>query len=95
MESWVWASIIVPAALALIGAIWLLFRAKVERTESRLDDHIKDDNKAHERVAVVESKIERIEKDIGDHESGIRGWLHKLSNDVSPYIIKKQRENKE
>lgn len=87
MQPWVWA-IIIPVAIALIGAIWLLFRAKVERAERAIDDHIKEDIKAHERIAVLESKAERTDRDVGDHESGIRGELHEHSQTLTHHEVR-------
>lgn len=87
MAPWVWA-MIVTVALSLIGAIWLLFRAKVERAEKAIDDHIKDDVKAHERIAVLESKADRTDKDIGDHESGIRGEVHEHSQTLTHHEVR-------
>lgn len=58
-------------------------------------NHFRDDQKRAERLAVAESKIERIDGEIGDHNSGIRGWLHQLSSDISPYIIRRQHEDRD
>lgn len=63
MEPWAWA-IFVTITIALIGAVWLLFRAKVERTEARLDDHVKDDIKAHERLTAVETEVANIKQEV-------------------------------
>ena len=41
----VWAVLVTALSVigALIGALWLVFRSKQDRTEQRLDDHIRDD----------------------------------------------------
>lgn len=88
MHPWIWAAVIIPVALALVGAIWLLFRAKVERAEKAIDDHIKDDVKAHERIAVLESKAERTDQDIGDHDKGLRGTLHEHSQTLTHHEVR-------
>lgn len=87
MEAWQWG-LAVTIVVALVGTVWLLFRAKVERTETRLDDHIKDDIKIHERTAVNESEIERIKKDIGDHESGLRGEQHAQTQVLTQHEVR-------
>lgn len=87
MEPWQWG-LGVTVVGALIGAIWLLFRAKVERTEARLDEHIKEDVKVHERTSVLESEAERTEKDIGDHDSGIRGTLHEHAQTLTHHEVR-------
>lgn len=88
MEGWQWLALIIPVALALVGAIWLLFRAKVDRTETRLDDHIKEDVKVHERTAILEEQMERHDKDIGDHETGIRGELHAQTQVLTQHEVR-------
>lgn len=88
MQPWVWGAIIIPVALALISVIWFLFRAKVERAEKAIDDHVKEDVKAHERIAVLESKAERTDKDIGNHETGIRGELHEHAQTLTHHEVR-------
>lgn len=39
MEPWVWAAIIIPVALALVGAFWALIRRGMERMEEKVVDH--------------------------------------------------------
>lgn len=91
MEPWVLA-IVSPAILALVAAVWAMNRKDVDRIEQRLERHISEDNKVHEQIAVNSAEIKRLTNEIGDRTSGIRGWLHNLANDVSPYIIRKQGE---
>lgn len=81
MEPWVWA-IVVTVALAILGALWALFRKTTDRTEERLDKHIEEDTRVHERVSVLESKTERMEKQI-DGQGGIIDRLHKHGNDIT------------
>lgn len=88
MEAWQWGAVIIPVALALVGAIWLLFRAKVERTEGRLDEHIKEDIAVHERTAVLESQVERNTAEIGERDSGIRGELHQHASVLTQHELR-------
>lgn len=94
MEPWVWA-IIVPVALALIGAVWTYVRREADRLERRLDEHIREDTKVHQQTAVNSAvnaaDIKRIKEDIGDHNSGIRGWLHELSSHVTPRALRRDQ----
>lgn len=57
--------------------------------------HFREDQKRAERLAVVESDVKKIHAEIGDHDSGIRGWLHRLASDISPYIIRRQHEDRD
>ena len=41
-------------------------------------NHISQCSKFHERLAAVEADVKGIKKELGDHESGIRGNLHDL-----------------
>lgn len=86
MEPWHW--LLAVGVPALVGAVWLLFRAKVERTEARLDEHITEDVKVHERTAVLESRADRTENDIGDHDKGIRGTLHEHAQTLTHHEVR-------
>lgn len=35
----------------------------------------------------VHEKLDRMARDIGDGDTGLRGGLHKLRNDMSPFVI--------
>lgn len=35
----------------------------------------------------MNAKLDRIIQDIGDHDSGLRGQVHQLTDDISPYIV--------
>jgi hypothetical protein len=45
-------------------------------------------------ATIVESQ-RRMALDIGDHEKGLRGQVHRLSNDISPYVIREQQRRGE
>lgn len=38
----------------------------------------------------IGAKLDRVIKDIGDHDSGLRGQVHDLAKDISPYVIREQ-----
>lgn len=40
----------------------------------------------------VDAKLERIIRDIGDHDSGMRGDIHDLRKQVTPFVIMAQAE---
>lgn len=61
-------------------------KTEIARLDKRIDDHRDDKIKLHERVAVNESEIERVKVEIGDHGTGLRGWLHTIANQVNPVI---------
>lgn len=48
-----------------------------------------------EDVAVIKQVVSDIRKEIGDHESGLRGSIHKLRGEISPYIIREQHRRGE
>ena len=43
------------------------------------------------KLATITEALRRVEVDIGTHETGIRGEIHKLIKDISPYIVREQR----
>jgi polysaccharide deacetylase 2 family uncharacterized protein YibQ len=53
--------------------------------------HIRDDRDFRIEVtannASMSTKLDRVIEDIGDHQNGLRGQVHKLSQDISPYVI--------
>lgn len=78
MEPWVWP-LALTILLALLGAIVALFRRGTERTERRLDEHIREDTTAHERLRAVETKIDNIEREV----AGLRERWHDLRGEIS------------
>lgn len=71
--------IIITLLVAIIG--WLLY-------------HSSQCSAFHERMARLESEVSSIKTEVGDHESGIRGNLHDLRNQISPMYIDWQRRSK-
>jgi hypothetical protein len=47
--------------------------------------------KTGEDIAVIKAILVRIETDIGTHETGLRGQVHKLACDIAPYVIRSQQ----
>lgn len=41
-------------------------------------------------LAKITESLRRVEVDIGTHETGLRGQVHKLASAISPYIIYEQ-----
>lgn len=45
-------------------------------------------------LAKITESLRRVEVDIGTHETGLRGQVHKLAGAISPYIIEQQRRDR-
>lgn len=54
--------------------------------------HASTCGRTSEDIAVIKGMLGRIERDIGTHETGLRGQVHKLASDISPYIVRSQME---
>lgn len=46
-------------------------------------------------LAKITESLRRVEMDIGTHETGLRGQVHKLASDISPYVIREQKRRGE
>jgi hypothetical protein len=42
------------------------------------------------QLATIAGALERVQTDIGDHNSGLRGQVHRLASDISPYVVREQ-----
>jgi hypothetical protein len=73
MEPWQWA-IAATLVIGLFGGGYLLFKARVDRIERQLDDHIKEDAKVHERVATLEERS----ASHGHEIRGLRDMRHEI-----------------
>lgn len=85
MEPWIWA-VVVSVACGLIGVIYWAGQqrddkqdARAERNESAMDEHIREDASAHERLRAVETKVENLEREV----SLIRERWHDLRSEIS------------
>lgn len=61
------------------------------RDQTRADENLLINTK----LATITETLRRVEVDIGTHETGIRGELHQLIKDVSPYIVREQKRRVE
>jgi hypothetical protein len=67
-------AIVVPIGLAIHAA----GRARSTANQKRLDDHITEDVRAHERIARLETKMDRVEEEV----AGLRQRYHNFRSDV-------------
>lgn len=68
--------------IGLIGVIYHLGHRRDEKQEEKLDAHIKEDVKVHERVTKLEVQVESMRREIGDHDSGMIKRLHHYSKAI-------------
>lgn len=77
--------------LSLIGGValsWVVLRVRFERFEAMDTRREQDwtawrsevDEKLHELNGSLLERVKRLESDIGTHETGIRGTVHKCAN---------------
>lgn len=45
-------------------------------------------------IADIKAKLDRVERDIGTHETGLRGQLHRLSSEMTPIAVWAQMEQR-
>lgn len=64
MDWLAFASIVVGVIVSVGIAIHKAGQARSERNIKRLDDHIAEDVKAHERIVRLETKVERLEGEV-------------------------------
>lgn len=68
-------AVLIAAFLLIAGAIgWL---AKL------LWDHVQHCREVHAKLAEIGSDVRRIQADIGTHDTGMRGTIHKTANEVT------------
>lgn len=54
--------------------------------------HIKECRVTRAAIATLTTQNTQMLKEIGDHETGMRGSIHKLRNDVMPMVLWVQQE---
>lgn len=86
MEPWVWPTII-GGFLGLCGIVWKLVSLAIERVEKRLDAHIAEDIKVHERVVRLETHREVDEKEIAELRERTRNMRHDILNEVTRIML--------
>ena len=64
MDWWQFVAIVVAIIVPVGLAIHKAGQGRSERNIKRLDDHIAEDVKAHERIARLETKVEKIEAEV-------------------------------
>lgn len=50
-------------------------------------NHVRDCREPHSHIARLESDMERVKQDIGTHDTGIRGHVHKLDSLVNASLL--------
>ena len=55
-------------------------------------DHVKECRARVANDAVMRADINRLLTEVGDHETGLRGSMHKLRQDMSPFALWVQME---
>jgi hypothetical protein len=79
LQIWLFAG-----GFALIAVLFGLFYRHESKCKTTSED-----------VAVLKEQMRSAKDEIGDHETGLRGSLHKLRGEVTPYILKEQMRRKE
>lgn len=99
MDAWLWP-IVVTVGLALIGAFWKLFSRSNEKTQDklieRLDEHIKEDIAAHERLRALEvdmvtmkGRVRDIGRSVHEAREAFRIAIAELYKFLSEKIIER------
>lgn len=57
--------------------------------------HVRECREIRAALASLTVQLSHLAKEIGDHDSGIRGQLHRLRGEVSPYILMEQKRRGE
>ena len=70
-------------AVAIGGLYALLFQ------------HISHCNTVQTSLGEMKATLALLQREIGDHETGLRGSIHKLRSEITPYMIDEQRRRKE
>lgn len=82
--------------LWILGAIITVMTVVIGALAQAMLAHIRDDRDFRIEVtannASMSTKLDRVIDDIGDHETGLRGQMHKMAQDISPYIISQQHK---
>jgi hypothetical protein len=71
-----------------IGVLVLIQLAVIGFIGSRLWTHVVECRGVGEKVAAIDKDVERMKQDIGTHESGMRGEIHKISNMATQHELR-------
>lgn len=77
MPDWAWALLIGGVVLGLIGVVWRTHERRMDKYEQRLE---KLEDRPQNGYPALFERVNRIERELGDRSSGIRGLLHQHSN---------------
>lgn len=83
---WLFGTVITVLGLVIGGIVGWIFAHSKDCLDFRVATAAS--------LAAIVVKLDRVIDDIGDHESGLRGSVHKLRNDISPYMIRAQGRDK-
>lgn len=86
MQPWAWA-LVVTVALAFIGGFWKLISVAIARVEKRLEEHIAEDVKVHERVVRLETRGETDAKEITELRDRTRNMRHDILGEVTKIML--------
>lgn len=87
MEPWQWGAIVIPIGLTLVGVIWKLVSLAIARIEKRLDEHIAEDIKVHERVVRLETRGEVDNREITELRERTRNMRHDILGEVTKMLL--------
>ena len=54
--------------------------------------HVNECRDFRSSVATMKTDLEHVVKELGSHDSGVRGSLHKLRGDITPLVLWAQME---
>lgn len=77
-------------SFGLIGVLFTLWWHHALMCKGLSQFTSKDVEAISRDVAVIRSILERVQEDIGTHDTGMRGDIHKLRQEVTPFVIEAQ-----
>lgn len=86
MQPWVWPTII-GGVLGLVALVYKLVTLAIERVEKRLEEHIAEDIKVHERVVRLETRGEIDEREITELRERTRNMRHDILGEVTKIML--------
>lgn len=78
----------------VIGAVLFGQTGIVAWLANALWRHVNDCRQVREQLGGIAVDIRRIKEDIGDHEHGIRGWLHEQAGALTRHELDIERLKK-
>lgn len=71
-----------------IGVLVIIQTAVIGFIGSRLWTHVVECKATGEKVARIDADVERMKEDIGTHDAGMRGEIHKTSSMVTQHELR-------